>query len=116
MSQEADTAGRKAAAYLQGNLGLGGKEIPLCAVSGVRYTVPASIDLNRMEDTQTVRFRVGSVYRDASVVVSCNGKILRSQKKTVLAPGEMEQVILKKSELEGIEDLKEIAISINTGE
>lgn len=116
VSQEADTAGRKAAAYLQGSLCAGGKEIPLRAVSGVRYTVPASIDLSRMEDSQVVRFRVGSVYRDASVVVSCNGKILRSQKKPVLAPGEMEQVILKKLELEGIEDLKEITISINTGE
>ena len=114
VSQEADAAGRKAAAYLQGSLGAGEKAIPLRAISGVRYTVPASIDLSRMEDTQTVRFRVGSVYRDASVVVSCNGKILRSQKKRVLAPGEMEQVILKKSELEGIDDLREVAISIDT--
>lgn len=114
VSQEADTAGRKAAAYLQGSLGTGEKEIPLRAVNGVRYTVPASIDLSRMGNAQIVRFRVGSVYRDTSVAVSCNGKILKSQKKRVLAPGEMEQVILKKSELEGIEDLEDITISIDT--
>lgn len=114
VSQEADMAGRKAAAYLQGGLAAAGKAIPLRATCGVRYTVPAFIDLSRMEDTQTVRFRVGDVYRDAEVKISCNGRILRSQKKPVLAPGEMEQVILKKSELEAIENLEDITFSIQT--
>lgn len=112
VSQEAEQAGKRAAAYLQGGLGTKGKVIPLNAVNGVRYTVPSSIDISRMEDLQTVRFRVGNVYRDAKVEVSCNGQVIRNQKKQILAPGEMEQVILKKSELEAIDNLEEITFSI----
>lgn len=114
VSQEAEQAGKKAAVYLQGGLEPEGKAIRLKAVNGVRYTVPSSIDISRMEDLQTVRFRVGNVYRDAKIEVSCNGQVIRSQKKQILAPGEMEQVILKKSELEAIDNLGEIIISIRS--
>lgn len=114
VSQEAAQAGKNAAVYLSGGWKKGGKEIPLRAENGVRYTVPASIDVNRMEDSQTVRFRVGNVYRNVAVEVSCNGQLLKSQKKQVLAPGEMEQVILKKTELKSIENLEEITVSIRT--
>ena len=65
-----------------------------------------------MEDLQKIRFRVGAVYRDASVVIDFNDKVFRSQKKRILAPGEMEQVILKKSDLEAAPDLKTITIRI----
>ena len=114
VSQEAAQAGKNAASYLRGNLEKGGKEIPVRAINGVRYTVPAAIDVSRMEETLTVRFRVGNVYRNAAIEVSYNGQILKSQKKQVLAPGEMEQVILKKSELESIDSLEEITIAIRT--
>lgn len=114
VSQEAAQAGKNAAAYLCGNLKKGGKEIPVRAENGVRYTVPASIDVNRMEESQIIRFRVGNVYRNVAVEVSCNGQILKSQKKQVLAPGEMEQVILKKTELKSIENLEEITVSVRT--
>lgn len=114
VSQEAAQAGKNAAAYLCGNLKKGGKEIPVRAENGVRYTVPAFIDIDRMEESQIVRFRVGNVYRNVAVEVSCNGQLLKSQKKRVLAPGEMEQVILKKTELKSIENLEEITVSVRT--
>lgn len=120
VSEEATQAGKRAAAYLQGKLparrtaaaGKAGGEIPIRAVDGVRYTVPASIDPCRMEASQVVRFRVGNVYKDAAVEVSFNGKVVSSRKKKVLAPGEMEQVILKKSDLEQFEGLEEITFAI----
>ena len=61
-----------------------------------------------------MRFRVGNVFRTAAIEVSCGGKILKSQKKQILAPGEMEQVILKRAELEQIEDPEEITVSVRT--
>lgn len=112
VSQEAAQAGKRAAAYLQGNLKGMGKEIPIKAVNGVRYTVPASLDVGRMDELQTVRFRVGNVYRDAAIEISFNGKVVSSRKKKVLAPGEMEQIILKKSDLEQAEGLEEITVGI----
>ena len=123
VSEEATQAGKCAAAYLRGRLSAGktaepgktGKQIPIRAVDGVRYTVPASLDPHRMEETQVVRFRVGNVYRDAAVEVSFNGKVVSSRKKKALAPGEMEQVILKKADLEQFEGLEEITFAIRQG-
>lgn len=112
VSEEAAQAGRRAAAYLAGGLGKRRKEIPIRAVDGVRYTVPASVDVRRMEEKQVVRFRVGNVYRNASIEISFNGRVVSSRKKKALAPGEMEQVILRKADLEQTEDLEEITFAI----
>lgn len=112
VSEEAAQAGKRAAAYLGGSLQAAGKEIPIRAVNGVRYTVPSSVDVGRMEELQTLRFRVGNVYRDAAVEISFNGKAVSRRKKKILAPGEMEQIVLKKSELEQAEGLEEITVGI----
>ena len=50
------------------------KEIPVFAVDGVRYTVPQTIRPACMEDTLTLRFRVGAVYRDCYVSVASGTK------------------------------------------
>ena len=98
VSEEAALAGKNAAAYILSQLPAG-QTVAITADSGVRYTVPQKIDPEHMADTVTVRFRVADVYRDRYVCVYCNGERIRRIKKRVLAPGEMEQVILKKSEL-----------------
>ena len=116
VSEEAAQAGKRAAAYLQGRLREIKREIPINAVNGVRYTVPASLDVERMENIQVVRFRVGNVYRDAAIEVSFNGKVVNSRMKKVLAPGEMEQIVLKKSDLEQVEDLQDITVAIRQKE
>lgn len=112
VSEEAAQAGKRAAAYLQGALKKAEKEIPIKAVNGVRYTVPSSLDVGRMENAQVVRFRVGNVYRDGAIEISLNGKVVSSRKKKVLAPGEMEQIVLKKTDLEQVENLQEITVAI----
>lgn len=112
VSGEAKTAGANAAAYVQGNLPEVGKEIPLKGENGVRYTVPCSVDVDRMTDKQVVRFRVGNVYRDKYLCVYYNDKCISRAKKKVMAPGEMEQVILLKSKLEEFEGLESITIRI----
>ena len=116
VSEEAAQAGKRAAAYLQGSLPEVKREIPIKAVNGVRYTVPVSLDVERMEDIQVVRFRVGNVYRDAAIEVSFNGNVVSSRKKKVLAPGEMEQIVLKKIDLEQIEDLRDITVAVRQKE
>ena len=112
VSEEAAQAGKRAAAYLKGELKGSGSTVSVRIGNGVRYTVPSLIDTERMEPVQTVRFRVGNVYRNCSVEVSAGGKVLSSRKAKVLAPGEMEQVMLKRAKLEKLEGLTEIVISI----
>ena len=80
------------------------------AENGVRYTVPQSIDIANMRETVTVRFRVADIYRDRSIAVYYDGKKVMSRKKKVMAPGEMEQVVLKKSSFAEFPELKEIKI------
>lgn len=112
VSEEAAQAGKKAAAYLQGKLEKEGRKIPVHAGKGVRYTVPARLDIRRMEEIQVIRFRVDHVYRDGIVETACGGRVVSRRKKRILAPGEMEQVILKKADLEQMEDLQEIELRI----
>ena len=112
VSEEAGQAGKRAAAYLKGELTQGGREIPIRAEGGVRYTVPSCVDVSRMEPAQTVRFRVGNIYRDAVVEAAFDGKVVFSRKKRILSPGEMEQIVLKRAELEAAGEVKEITLSV----
>lgn len=106
VSEEAGRAGKFAAEYIRQTAGDragtasaadGSIGIPLIPSGGVRYTVPQSIRLSHMEDTLLVRFRVGSVFTDAVLTVTAGDTCLLRQKKKKLAPGEMQQIILKKS-------------------
>ena len=108
VSNEADNAGKGVAKYLkQGNLRK--ESIKIETKNGVRYSVPSYIDVEHMDDSLLVRFRVANVYKDKYVTITKNGEVLRKTKKKVLAPGEMEQVILLKKD---IGDAKELVISL----
>jgi len=112
VSEEGAQAGKRAAAYIHGKLPEAGTQIPVKAINGVRYTVPAVLNVERMDEAQIVRFRVGKVYRNARIVVSYNGKEMSEGRKKVMAPGEMEQLVLRKAELAQFEGLKEISVEI----
>ena len=108
VSNEADNAGKGVAKYLkQGNLRK--ESIKIETKNGVRYSIPSYIDIEHMDDSLLVRFRVANVYKDKYVTITKNGEVLRKTKKKVLAPGEMELVILLKKD---IGDAKELVISL----
>ena len=113
VSEEAKKAGETAAKYVRGEIaGESGKTIVLRAESGVRYTVPSTVDPERMDDLLTVRFRVGSVYKDAFVSVYFDDERVQHKKKRIIAPGEMEQIVLQKQQLARYPDLKTITLRI----
>lgn len=115
VSEEAQTAGKYAADYVKmgcGTLGNSQKEIFLYAVEGVRYTVPGSIHTERMEDHITVRFRVDSVYKNCYISVYFDQERVIHRKRSVMAPGEMEEVKLDKKKLLAYPELQVIAIKI----
>lgn len=112
VSEEAKKAGENAASYVRGMLKEKKEEIPLVGENGVRYTVPCSVDISRMEEKQVVRFRVGNVYKDHYLCVYYNDECISRKKKRVMAPGEMEQVVLVRSKLEEIDHLERITIRL----
>ncbi len=99
VSEEAAEAGKNAARYAAGSGTQEGVEIPVETGGAVRYTVPSRICPDRMEEELVVRFRVGKNMRNAWVCVYAGEKELLRRKRPVMAPGEMEQVKLKKEDL-----------------
>ena len=92
VSEEAELAGRSAAAYVAGELTQATKSTVLTATGGVRYTVPQRISENAGE--VRVYFRVGRVMQNAVIRVTCDGKVLFEKKKRKMTPGEMECITL----------------------
>lgn len=116
VSEEAAAAGRNAAKFVKGEVGDAGKEIPINAVDGVRYTVPKTIHVNNMEDELIVRFRVGAVYKNCYISAYLNDERIVHRKRPIMAPGEMEEVKLKKTMLQEFANLNDITIKIESGE
>ena len=112
VSKEAEAAGKSAAEYILYGKKEGGTEIPIIATNGVRYTVPKTINPERMDEKHVVRFRVGDVYKNCFVSVYLDDEQILHKKRPVMAPGEMEQVELKKEQLEAYSGLQQITIKI----
>ncbi|MCF0127414.1 MAG: FAD-dependent oxidoreductase [Pseudobutyrivibrio sp.] len=112
VSQEAAAAGKNAAEYVLNGKTKEGKDIPIVATQGARYTVPKTVNVNRMDDKHTVRFRVGDVYKNCYVSVYFDDELVIHRKRPVVAPGEMEQIVLEKEQLKQYPDIKEITVKI----
>ena len=100
VSEEAKKAGQQAAVFLQ-EQAFDRKEtfVTIRPEGGIRYTVPQKLRPENMEESLIVRFRVGKVYENVYVNVYLGNKRIVHKKRKKMAPGEMEQVILKKSDL-----------------
>ena len=96
VSEEGTIAGASAADYAMGKLAMGNK-IPVLAKDGVRYALPHYI--YEGEDKVRVYFRVGQVYKNATLIATSGGEKVFSKKYMILAPGEMGFVLLDKSKL-----------------
>ncbi len=102
VSEEAEIAGRSAAAYIQGQ-SAEALDIPLSVDGRVRYTVPQRI--TQKKDV-TVFFRVADVYRNVTLKVLDGDRVVLKKKKPKMAPGEMESVTLKPEQLAGAAGLR----------
>ena len=101
VSEEAEIAGRSAAAYILGDRAEK-TDVRLTVDGKVRYTVPQRI--TQKKDV-TVYFRVADVYRNVTLKVTDGERVVLSRKKIKMAPGEMESVTLKAEQLENVTQL-----------
>ena len=115
VSEEASAAGKNAAKYIKN----GGKAVEvshetvaLCPEGIVRYTVPKTLNVERMDDEITVRFRVGAVQKNCCISTYFDDERVMRRKRPVVAPGEMEEVKLKKEKLLEYPDLKKITFKV----
>ena len=120
VSEEARTAGKNAADYVKRMdsdkkteaAAVEERMIELVPTGGVRYTVPSTIRMAKMADELTVRFRVGAVYRNAFISVYFEDERVIHRKRLMMAPGEMEEVKLKKEQLEKYPNLQKITVKV----
>ena len=119
VSEEATNAGRNAAYYVKqinekmkekGEKNL--EPVPIIATHGARYCVPQWVHIDRIDQKLTIRFRVGAVYKNAYISLYCNEARIVHRKRSILAPGEMEEIVITKEKLEAIPDLKKVTIKI----
>ncbi len=111
VSQEAAVSGKNAAAYIKGNKSIENK-LKIETEKGVRYTVPYYIDRDKLQEDILIRFRVDNTYRDAYVNLRINDKEIYHIKKRVMAPGEMEEITIKKNKLPEDMPIEKITIGL----
>jgi len=119
VSEEAALAGKNAVKYISAmetdpsdTEKKQAEPIQLVATEGVRYTVPAVINLNKMEDSLIVRFRVGNVFQDSYISVYYDEERVMHRKKKIMAPGEMEEIKLQRDKLIQFKNLRTITVKI----
>lgn len=79
--------------------------------NGVRYLVPQRVNVKNGNDVK-LYFRVGQVYKNAKVVLECDGEIISSKKKIKLAPGEMENVVIPAATLAKMNENSKIVVRV----
>lgn len=112
VSEEAAAAGKAAAAYLFAKQSAARNDVTIRFEGGVRYTVPNTIDPQRVGDALTVRFRVGSVMRNRAVCVLLDGEQVLRKKRQIMAPGEMEEMRITREQLQKHPHIGDILIRI----
>lgn len=91
VSEEAELAGKNAAAYLRGGSGKKTR-LRVEAGTGIRYVLPQVID--QTENDVPLYFRAADVCQNVNLRLAADGETLLSVNKKRLAPGEMERLPL----------------------
>ena len=100
VSHESEIAGAAAAEYaLHGAPVTDGNVYAVGVGRGVRYALPQRI--HGGEGSVEIFFRTDNVYKNCKVVAECGGRTLWSKKRMIVAPGEMEKIVLDKRDIDG---------------
>ena len=110
VTMESQLAGQGAAEYILN----GEKEtvyVNSTTGNGVRYLVPQRVNIKNGNDVK-LYFRVGKIFKNAKVVLECDGEVISSKKKVKLAPGEMENVVIPADVLAGMNENSTIVVRV----
>lgn len=108
---ESINAGKCAAEYIKGNI-INGTVINVAPVNGVRYVVPNTVHKDLNKEAVEFMFRVGNVYKDAKIVIYDGDRLVKSVKRKILTPGEMEKIKLSADEIRSVENELKIGIEV----
>ena len=108
VTNESFNAAESAVKFIKGEL-VKGEEIPVVFGGGVRYTVPMSLVYEKDEDF-FISLRSDKIYKNVRVKIFADDKLIKSVKKRIVLPSEMERIKFK------LEDFaSEIKVCIKEG-
>lgn len=119
VTEESLLAGKCAAEYIERNSKVespsGAELLAVRPGNRVRYTVPqqVEVDYDVKEDSKMMlMFRSTDVYKGVTIAVYCGRELIFKSRKSVVRPGEMQTVNLKKQAIEKINSIKQ-PVTIN---
>ncbi|MBQ2701678.1 MAG: FAD-dependent oxidoreductase, partial [Clostridia bacterium] len=112
VSEEAEVAGRYAAKYV-----LEGKSereyVDVESGNNLSYVCPQRID-KKQNGNVKLFFRVTNIFKNAMIRVKSGEKILLEKKKKIVAPGEMETLVLSESKLSGLTERITVSLEVES--
>lgn len=111
VSEESEHAGKCAVEYINGKT-TNKQYVDVVGRDGVRYVVPQKISTCLQCDSLKLKLRVTNVFRNVKLIASIDGKDIYSKTKLIVAPGEMENIILDKIMLEEIKNGKQLVVRL----
>ena len=112
VSEEAGLAGESAAAFIKESGSSPVSRVPVEYSGGIRYTIPCSVDPQHVGRWLKFRFRVGEVMTNRKVVLYLDDRAVITKKRRVMAPGEMEELVLTKKALDEHAGFRSLAIRV----
>lgn len=114
VSEEAVIAGKNAAIFVKEENAekTAGQIIRLNPSEGIKYIVPETIDITRMGEKLTLRFRVDNVYKDSYISVYFDEERILHRKTRIAVPGQMEKISLSNAQISPYPDLKTITVKV----
>ena len=114
MSEEAETAGKNAWAYVQGEL-TQAERIIVETGFGVGALVPQLVSREPLQPVRLM-FRPRNVYRNARIIVEAGEQRLYEKKAMILAPGEMVNVVLPVEKLSALKNAESLTVRIEVSQ
>ncbi|UUV19623.1 FAD-dependent oxidoreductase [Fusobacteria bacterium ZRK30] len=96
VSAESRRAGINAAKYIKNEIKRDEEFVEIDGTNGVSYTVPQKFRKENVDKGLEVFMRVREVFKDVKLEVRCGDETIMSLKKSHMAPGEMEKIMIPK--------------------
>ncbi len=115
VSAESENAGKCAAEYVKGATPCNEKLTIRCT-NGVRYCVPTVLNKDQVYANQSFKMRVANVFKKVELAVFADGVKVYGRKRPVVAPGEMENVVLTAEQMKTLKNASDVEITLIKGE
>ena len=115
VSAESENAGKCAVAYINGAKMTKEKTVINCT-NGVRYCVPTVLNKDETYAEQSFKMRVANVFKKVELAVFADGVKIYGKKRPVVAPGEMENIVLNAEQMKTLKQANTVEITLIKGD